>query len=165
MMREILSLGANKSLKDIFQGFEAHGKSLFATINNRTCEEAEIPLEYCNCLDGVSSLNEKDKNLVNLGKSLLADLNTHLKNQKYCSEINLKGIQNASLKRFNTALLLVFHLYVHERGGIFEAQVLCKGSDNDSCEIHLNRLDWYSKTSGCVPENLASINQYCICDE
>ena len=165
MMREILSLGTNKSLKDIFQGFEAHGKSLFATMNNRTCEEAEIPLEYCNCLDGVTSLNEKDQNLVNLGKSLLADLNTHLKNQKYCSKINLKDIKNASLKKFNSALLLVFHLYAHERGGIFEAHILCKGSDNNSCKIHLNRLDWYSKTSGCVPENLSSLNPYCICDE
>ena len=57
MMRDFLSLASDTSVSKLFQGFEGHGSFLFSNLSARTCEQAEIPEDYCSCLDGVSSMD------------------------------------------------------------------------------------------------------------
>ena len=163
MMRDILSLSVDKPTRHIFKGFEGHGKSLFEKLSNRTCKEAEVPEEFCSCTDGVFSLDTDTDSLVKLSKALLKDVNSYLKDIKYCVELTVLKLDNASVKRTNDLSLLTFQIYVEQKRAIFEARVTCKQNSVDPCGINLTRLDWYSLTSQCIPDNSKRLSPLCIC--
>lgn len=165
MMREILSLATNIPVSKLFPDFEGHGSSLFMALSARTCEQAEVPEDYCSCLDGVSSLDNMADTLLRLGAALLSDINNHLQDVSYCSELSLSRVENGRMKKAGNLTSLTFLLYVQQREGIFECQVKCGERHGDSCSIGLTRLDWFSKTSGCVPESMARLEPFCICKD
>jgi len=165
MLRDILSLAVKKPVSQIFKGFEGHGKSLFKLLSSRTCEEAEIPEEFCSCTDGVQSLDPETDVLVSLGRSLINDVNSYLKDMNYCEKLTISKLENAIVKRANSKSLLTFQIHVHQTQAIFEAQVICRQKTSDSCAIRLTRLDWYSLTSQCVPDNMQRFSPFCICTD
>ena len=165
MMRDILSLASNISVSQLFQGFEGHGSSLFSNLSARTCEEAEIPEDYCSCLDGVSNMDTRAENLQLLARALLTDLNNHLKGLDFCQGLTLSRLENASIKKAGTLTLLTFLIYVEQREAIFEAQVECHDYLGDFCHIKLVRMDWYAMTDDCIKGRLSQLNQVCICKE
>merc|ERR1719318_2423274 len=132
-MRDILSMAVDKPVSQIFKGFEGHGKSLFENLSSRTCEEAEIPEEYCSCMDGVTSMDPEDDILVRLAQALISDVNSYLQGYKFCEELTLSKLKDASVKKSNSKSLLTFQIHVQQRQAIFEAQVNCI----DSCNISL----------------------------
>ena len=165
MMRDILSLATEIPVNQLFPGFEGHGSSLFANISARTCEEAEIPEDYCSCLDGVSNMDTKAEILQLLARALLADINNHLKGLDYCHSLTLSRLENATIKKAGTLTLLTFLIYVEQRGAIFEAHVVCQDCPGDCCSINLVRMDWYAKTDDCIEGRLSQLNHLCICKE
>ena len=159
MIRDVLSLAVGQPATNIFKGFEGHGQSLFSRLSNRTCEEAEIPEEYCSCMEGVTSMDTGDKDLVRLSKALLTDVNNYLRNIQQCQELSLHRLDNASIKKTDKQSHISFQIYTLQKNAIFQAQILC----GDSCTIKLTRLDWYSVTSQCLPHSLAHLAPLCIC--
>ena len=163
MIRDVLSLATHTPVTQIFQGYEGHGESLFASLPNRSCAQAEVPEPYCSCLDGVSRLDPGAETLLALGTALLRDVNTYLQGIHHCQQLSLLRLDNASLKKSSDQSYLTFLLYAGQRQAIFEAQVRCTVTSGDSCSIGLTRLDWYSKTSGCLPHSLSHLSPFCIC--
>ena len=64
---------------------------------------------------------------------------------------------------FNLALPS-FQLYVKEGEAKLQVDIVCV--EDGSCSVSLSRLDWYTGTSQCVPDNLKEkLKELCICSQ
>ena len=61
--------------------------------------------------------------------------------------------------------LLSFQLFVKEQAVKLQVDIICDG-DYGTCSVKLNRLDWYTLTSECIPARLKErIQELCICSQ
>ena len=161
MLRQVLALASNKTVEDIFRGFEGHGTSLFDDVGDRTCAQADIPEDYCRCTDGIAELPAREA--TEIARSIIRDINTFLAGFRLCQELELSELKEATVKRGQlTSVKTKFS--VRNRGGIFEGTFSWSPSQPSQLRSgKVVRLDWYSSTSTCVPDSLNYIRPYCIC--
>ena len=162
MLRQLLALASNNTVENLFRGFEGHGVSLFSDVGDRTCAEADIPQDYCQCTDGISELESQPAR--DIAESIIRDLNTFLAGFGLCQELLLKEVKEATVKRTRELNSVKVKFVVENRGGIMEGSFSWPvGSVSSLKTGEVLRLDWYSSTSHCVPHSLDYIRPYCIC--
>ena len=160
MLRQLLSLSVNKSQEELFPKYEGHGISLLEDVGDRNCEEAEISENYCQCTDGISEMSADESKI--WAQKILLDTNNFLQPFDFCQKLSLKTVIDASSKFLNKVLSIRVQFEVRT-GAMFEGSYSWNTEQHQLNNDKLVRLDWYSDTSRCVPNNLAFIRPYCIC--
>ena len=57
-----------------------------------------------------------------------------------------------------------FKLYAKEREAKLQVDIVCV--EDGSCSVSLHRLDWYTRTSQCIPDYLKkTLKELCICSQ
>ena len=161
MLRQILALASNNTVENLFRGFEGHGVSLLSEVGDRTCAEAEIPQDYCQCTDGVSELESQLAR--DIAASVIRDLNTFLAGFRLCQELQLREVKEATVKRAGELTSVKVKFGLENRGAIMEGSFSWGQNQAGLRSGQAVRLDWYSATSHCVPPHLDHLRPFCVC--
>ena len=161
MLRDILALGVGKNSKDMFANFEGHGASLFSNLTDRTCEEAEIPEEYCSCRDGVVKLEPSV--VKSTAVAILEDTDRFISPLGLCEILHLDQLKEATAKITESKISVTLQIGVKPHNALFEASFSYQQEEYKISNTRLTRLDWYSDTSHCVPDVYQYLRPYCIC--
>ena len=161
MLRDILALGVNRTTSDMFDSFEGHGSSLFSKIADRTCEEAEIPEDYCSCIDGVVKISPGD--VKHTAMAILADTDRFVKQLGICEVLSIDHVREATAKITDKKISVNLQIRVKPHSALFEASFSFMRDSKKIINSKLTRLDWYSETSHCVPSTYQYIKPFCIC--
>ena len=153
MLRDILSIGVNKTSEEIFKDYEGHGISLLADVSDRTCQEAEIPEGYCSCTDGVIKLIPSS--VKHLAVAILTDTNQFVQSLGRCKILKLKEVKQAIPKVTDQNVSVQIQIEVKPQNALFEASFSFKLKGGMISSSKLTRLDWYSDTSHCVPDKFS----------
>eukprot|EP00092_Neocalanus_flemingeri_P031328 GFUD01034024.1.p1 GENE.GFUD01034024.1~~GFUD01034024.1.p1 ORF type:complete len:665 (-),score=137.74 GFUD01034024.1:75-2069(-) len=161
MLRDILAAGVGKSSEELFSDFEGHGTSLFTELADRTCQEAEIPEDYCSCTDGVVKLSPSS--VRPLAVAILKDTDQFVSSLERCQMLQLNQVKEAMAKVTDQQVFFSIQIEVKPHNALFEASFSFSLEQRNLDSSKLTRLDWYSDTSQCVPDQLQYLKPYCIC--
>ncbi|EJW76070.1 hypothetical protein WUBG_13019 [Wuchereria bancrofti] len=145
---------------DIRGGIRA--KSILRPIlYDRTCEEMEIPDEYCICEQTWYNTDIHGDDVTNAAQFLINDINDFLK-QKNLTEIceTLDFIEIISAKQLENRPVLKIVVSASPSYGKYEAQLL-KEKDNFIIITKIIRLDEYGEQGYCTPGE--DVRPLCYC--
>ncbi|KAK6105241.1 hypothetical protein QQG55_19470 [Brugia pahangi] len=145
---------------DIRGGIRA--KSILRPIlYDRTCEEMEIPDEYCICKQIWHKTDIHSDDVTNAAQFLINDINDFLK-QKNLTEIceTLDFIEVISAEYHETKTTLKIVVSASPSNGKYEAQLL-KEKDNFKIITKITRLDQYGNQGYCAPAE--DVRPLCYC--
>ncbi|KAK6105430.1 hypothetical protein QQG55_20225 [Brugia pahangi] len=167
---------ARYARKDNFQKWDEHdfrnefgdirggirAKSILRPIlYDRTCEEMEIPDEYCICEQIWHKIDIHSDNVTNAAQFLINDINDFLK-QKNLTEIceTLDFIEVISANQLENKPVLKIVVSASPSYGKYEAQLL-KEKDNFIIITKITRLDKYGEQGYCAPAE--DVRPLCYC--
>lgn len=141
-------------------------RSLFTSMDDRSCEEASIQFHWCTCF-GYAYMNPKSELALAASQFAVNEINTRIDRQVQmyykCMRFRLKTTISAGISantQYNkTFLLLIFETVPKAR---YEVTVSVRYGENGPSftnEGSTSRLDRYDPTSTCVSEN----KMYCYC--
>jgi len=159
-LRDIL-LMSNASAEVDLRGLEGHGTSLFGELNaNRTCQQADIPLGYCSCVDGVKKIDVSQKRIIQLAEEVLNDRFEGLQalGLGVCKPLILANIKDGWVKEDGDDYILKLQIQVEAKDAQFE--IVVREAKGD-ISVGLTRQDWYSETGRCLDKEY--LKPFCIC--
>ncbi|VDN87636.1 unnamed protein product [Brugia pahangi] len=130
-------------------------------MTSRTCEEMEIPDEYCICEQIWHKIDIHSDNVTNAAQFLINDINDFLK-QKNLTEIceTLDFIEVISANQLENKPVLKIVVSASPSYGKYEAQLL-KEKDNFIIITKITRLDKYGEQGYCAPAE--DVRPLCYC--
>ena len=163
-LRHILAISLGKEVDEVW-GKEVGppGASLFSPLEERTCGEAGVPLDFCSCPQGFYPLPSKV--VEELMAAVLMDMDAFLAPMWGCLPLHqsLASITKASM-RVEEGKALVQSLVRLSREPVeFMVRVHFSLTNLTLANASLTRIDKYSATSKCVPLAEASARPYCVC--
>uniref|UniRef100_A0A1I8EQA6 Uncharacterized protein n=1 Tax=Wuchereria bancrofti TaxID=6293 RepID=A0A1I8EQA6_WUCBA len=145
---------------DIRGGIRA--KSILRPIlYDRTCEEMEIPDEYCICEQTWYKTDIHGDDVTNAAQFLINDINNSLKQKnltEICETLNFIEVISAEYHEAKAALKIV--VGASPSNGKYEAQLL-KEENNFKIITKITRLDQYGNQGYCAPAE--DIRPLCYC--
>lgn len=142
------------------------GISLFQPISgDRMCEDAGIPINYCNCAPG-EKIFELSALSIRAAKFSVMEINKILSNEKNCSPLHLYKPIDA---RYFSGLskdpeINIYEVVFTTRPGdaLFSSTVQCKKCEYDFKIVgDISRLNSYRNQSECVADPIMEL--YCHC--
>ncbi|KAL3985846.1 hypothetical protein ACH3XW_40330 [Acanthocheilonema viteae] len=137
-------------------------KSLLRPIRyDRTCEEMEIPDQYCICKKQWYKMDIHNENVTKAAQFIINKINDYLKEKstdEKCETLHLKEVISAEYIEEQSLLKIVISASPSE--GKYEAQVLQK-NDNFEMSAKIIRVNSYKNQSNCVENE--DIRPLCYC--
>uniref|UniRef100_A0A1I7VSA2 NUC domain-containing protein n=1 Tax=Loa loa TaxID=7209 RepID=A0A1I7VSA2_LOALO len=167
---------ARYARKDNFQKWDEHdfrnefgeirggirAKSILRPISyDRTCEEMEIPEEYCICEQTWHKINIYGDDVTEAAQLLIASINDFLKQKNLTGTCEvLDFIEVISAESFEAKSLLDVVVRASPSNGKYEAQLL-KKKDKFEIITKITRLDEYGNQGYCAPDE--EVRSLCYC--
>lgn len=143
---------------------DRRGMSLFLEIpENRTCQTAGVPQEYCACHDVRQTLAVDDANVVQAAKVLIESLNAMLSSYPMCANLMLHQINKATVEmRSDKSSKKDYELQVTTVPGYAKFEAIVRQTDGHfKMAGSVSRLNLYGLQSICV--NDAKMKLLCYC--
>ncbi len=147
------------------------GISLFETIPlNRTCQQALIPLSYCNCVQKTALLSESDffaltkVNYKQIGDFITNELNLIANEfRSKCELFVLEAILSANKLSYFDSEYFEFTLKYQPGNSTFETSILVNDKENNELKIHdrIFRVSRYGTQSSCMTDS--KYFGFCFC--
>ena len=169
-LKHVLALGVGQDkVDDFYRGFLNPGSSLLKPLEPRTCSEANISLWFCSCPEDHVALEPEDVRA--LLEAVLEDMNVFLQPLELgCQKLEISSsahqnpVTNPSMMFEGDNVEIEAFVETKVREAHFQVKIFLSGSSGE-VEVSLTRLDQYSLTSECVPENGDSVRPYCVCSK
>lgn len=138
-----------------------NGRSLFLPIENRNCEEANIPEYLCGC-DISFDVNLNNSLVIKAAKFMIAHINNKtIGNHKdKCMELSYGSVKDAQIYKNKNKLSVVFETLPNN--GMFDGTVVIQ---NKKFELlgKIVRINTYGVSSACIKDYY--LKNFCFCKD
>ena len=145
-------------MEGVYSLLDSPGASLLAPLPPRSCSEAGVPLDYCSCPEGHVALQPSQ--LEGVARAALHDMNIFLQPLWGCQQLELETVTDVVMKTEANETLLEAVVTVTARPAQFQ---LMTSHSATRTRAQLTRMDHYSGTATCVPQEEARARPHCLC--
>ena len=150
--------GHEAEVSSVYSLLSGPGASLLAPLGPRSCPEAGVPLAYCSCPQGHVTLQAGQ--VEGVARAALHDINIYLQPLWGCRQLELERVTDVVMKTEGNETLLEAVVTVTARPAKFQLRTSYSAARTTG---QLTRMDHYSDTAMCVPQEEARARPHCVC--
>uniref|UniRef100_A0A915PQ34 Uncharacterized protein n=1 Tax=Setaria digitata TaxID=48799 RepID=A0A915PQ34_9BILA len=142
-------------------------RSLLRPISyNRTCDEMEIPDEYCLCKRLIRNISNENRSVRKYANELVKYMNERIQSYdsgQWCNKLFLADVHLAEqLENWSRIRLVIETTPGHAK---IEAEMRKDGTKYEIIPKSINRINKYKEQSHCIKNQTSDIRLFCYCKD